>query len=89
MKIDPRHSKYHADRNVAAMFNEQEISHCEILLRRLRFLEHQINSSTSAEGNGGAVFARAEASALVWTLKDVGYLSEVDRQPVSRNETRR
>lgn len=79
MKIDPTLSKYHEDPQARQEFDRVELRHCRQLLRRLRFLEFQINKNgglANGGANGGAAFAEWEAAALEWVLVDIGFLPE-------------
>lgn len=62
-----------------AEFNMEEVRHCRVILRRLRFLEEQITRKGGMQSNdpsGGAVFVELEANALAWMLTDIGFIKE-------------
>jgi len=79
MRIDVSQSVYHEDPAARREFSRPEIRRCRLLLRRLRYLEHQIRETgglANGEANGGAAFIEWEAEALEWVLTEVGFLSE-------------
>lgn len=81
MKVDASKSKYHEAPGLRSEFNRQELRHCRLILRRLRFLEAQIEASGgigSESSSGGGAFAEWELAALEWMLIELGYLDETN-----------
>lgn len=79
MRVDAANSIYQEDPAARQEFNSRELKSLRLLLRRLRFLEAQIERSgglSAKGGSGGAAFAEWEADALEWVLVEVGFLSE-------------
>lgn len=64
-------------------FTLPELKKLRFLLRRLRYLETQIQKREAAkqvQGEGGALsFVEAERDALEFALLEIGYLDFVDR----------
>lgn len=95
MKIDPDQSRYHERPDARNEYSETEIKRLRLILRRLRFLEHQVRVNgglANGGGSGGAAFADWEMDALAWLLKEVEYLPDQDksiRPQVSRNTHRK
>ena len=78
MKVDARNSRFHEAVTALDDFDRVEIRRLRLLLRRLRFLETQINSRSGLEDPSGAgQFAEWEVEALEWLLTEVGYLGAV------------
>lgn len=79
MKVNTTESIYQEKPDARDQFNRQELKHLRLLLRRLRFLETQINSGDGmASGNGGSAFAEWEADALAYVLTEIDFLKEVN-----------
>ena len=79
MKVDVSKSAYHEAPEATKDFNRQELKSLRLLLRRLRFLEAQVEQNGglgNGAGSGGAAFAEWEVDALEWVLTEVGYLPE-------------
>ena len=82
MRVDTDKSVYHEAPNVRDEFDRVEIRRCRLLLRRLRFLEAQVQQTgglAAGGASGGAAFAEWEVEALEWILSEVGFLTEVQR----------
>lgn len=79
MKVDLSKTKYHEADGAAAEFSTDEIRKLKVILRRLRFLEHQIRENGGIENStsGSGMFNEMEVDALSWLLTDIGYLREV------------
>ena len=77
MNVDPSKSEYEEDPEGRGAFSRAEQRRLRLLLRRLRFLEAQINKrgglSDGAAG-GGAAFAEMEVEALEFVLTDIGFI---------------
>lgn len=79
MRVDISKSAYHEDPEARSEFSKDEWDRCRLLLRRLRFLEHQVRETgglSAPSGSGGAAFAEMEIKALEWILEEVGFLAE-------------
>jgi hypothetical protein len=79
MRVDPDKSRYHEAADARDEFNRQELKRARLLLRRLRFLEAQIEATgglANGGSNGGAAFAEWEVEALEWVLgaDGIGFL---------------
>lgn len=78
--IDPSQSVYHEREDAEEEFTPEELRRMRLLLRRMRFLEKQINESgglASPGASGGAAFAEWELEALQWVLTEMDYLEDV------------
>ena len=80
MKVDVENSRYRESESATEDFDRDEVRRLRLLLRRLRFLETQVNANGglgSATGAGGAAFAEWELEALEWVLCDeLGYAAK-------------
>ncbi len=79
MRVDTSNSRYREAPEAAKDFTRQELRRARLLLRRLHFLEKQINDQGGlAQGgaSGGAAFAEWELEALEWVLVEIGFLPE-------------
>ena len=75
MKTDPSKSKFHEREDANQEWDFDELVHLRAILRRLRFLEANIEKhSRSGDTSVSAMFTEREASALKWLLDDIGYL---------------
>lgn len=79
MRTDPAKSQYHEDPGARSDFSRQELKRARLLLRRLRYLEHQIAETgglANENANGGAAFVEWEVEALEWVLgpEGIGFL---------------
>lgn len=83
MRVDPDKSEFHEDPQARDDFTAEELRHCRLLLRRLRFLETQVKENGGHEAidaSGGAMFAVWESAALEWALTELDFL--IKREPV-------
>ena len=81
MKIDTSGTKYNECPDGRKEFDKAELKHLRLLLRRLRFLETQLNTSGGLAGNrssAGAAFVEWEVDALEWLLVDIGFVIDPD-----------
>lgn len=80
MRVDVSNTRYHEALTAPGEFDRVEIRRLRLLLRRLRFLETQVNSRAGSEedSSAGAQFAEWEVEALEWVLSDLGYLEVRD-----------
>ena len=79
MVVASRHTLRSA--TAPAEFDRIELRRLRLLLRRLRFLETQINRHDGAgeeDTSGGAQFAEWEVEALEWVLVEFDYLEVRD-----------
>ena len=79
MKVDTSKSRYQEDPGARNEFTRQELRRARLLLRRLHFLEKQINDQgglSQGGASGGAAFAEWECEALEWILVEIGFLPE-------------
>jgi len=79
MRVDPSKSEYHEAPDARSEFTRQELRSARLLLRRLRFLEAQVQETGGLEnggGSGGAAYAEWEVVALEWILGEIGFLAE-------------
>lgn len=88
MRIDPNLSAYHERTDTRDAFDDTELRHCRLILRRLRFLETKVRESDANGGlanpdaNGGAMFAEREVEALAWILVEMEFLQPPRRVAV-------
>lgn len=90
MHVDSTTSLYQEAESAKTDFDPDELRHCRMLLRRLRFLESQVDKrgGLAADANsGGAAFTEWEMSALAWVLDDIGFLAE--RRKTRQNKRER
>lgn len=79
MKVDASKSTYHEAAGTREEFTPRELRRLRLLLRRLRFLEAQVQQNGglgSASGSGGAAFAEWEVDALEYVLTEIGFLAD-------------
>lgn len=77
MKVDVSKSQYREASSAKDEFSAQELRRARLLLRRLRFLEHQVRERgglSSDDGSGGPAFAEWEVEALEWVLDEIEFL---------------
>lgn len=77
MRIDATASVYQEDPDARVDYSAEELRHLRTLLRRLRFLERRVKENgglSDQSGAGGSAYAEWEASALAWTLTELGFL---------------
>lgn len=80
MKTDPDKSKYHERADAGQEWDFDELVHLRAILRRLRFLETNIDRhANSGDTSMAAMFTEREAAALKWLLDDIGYLETKTR----------
>jgi len=86
MKVDVSKSAYHEAPEARNEFTKAELRRLRLLLRRLRFLEAQVNVNgglKNSGGSGGAAFAEWEVEALAFALTELGFLQEEQEQAAS------
>lgn len=65
-------------------FSREERDHCLSLLRRLRFLEHQVKQRGGAAVTQSDNFVDREFHALRWALNDIGFITQREKQEGKR-----
>lgn len=79
--VDTSRSRFSEAPSAKAEFNRTERRHCQTILRRLQFLEQNINKTGGMSAPGAppaAAWAEWEAAGLEWLLSEVGYLLVTD-----------
>jgi hypothetical protein len=83
VKVEADKSRFHEIDTARNEFNRAELRRLRLILRRLRFLEAQVEKNgglASSTGNGGAGWAEWEVEALEWILDEVGFLETRERK---------
>lgn len=77
MKVDAKNSIYQEASTINDDFDREELRHLRFLLRRLRYLDEQVERTGGVMGgSGGATFAEYERDALAYTLTEIGFLKD-------------
>ena len=81
MRVPEEDSVYREADHARDEFAQGELQHARTLLRRLRFLEAQVNANQKdpvRAASGGALFAQMECQALEWALgpEGINFLAE-------------
>lgn len=80
MRVNAEQSRYHEADDIQQEFTRDEIRSLRILLRRLRFLDNQVEEKgglSDPNANGGAAFAEWERDALAYALTELGFIKEI------------
>lgn len=75
--VDTVNSRFQELASAKDEFNRAELRRCRLMLRRLRYLDEQIDREgglANARANGGAAWAEWEVEALEWVLTEIGFL---------------
>lgn len=84
MKVDSSKSAYREHPDAEREFSRVELRRGRLLLRRLQFLEAQVQMSGGLKNggtSGGAAFAEWEIEALEWVLRDeLGFVEMKERK---------
>lgn len=78
MKVDTSKSVYSEKESAKGDFTRAELRRLRYLMRRLHFLEAQVEEKgglRDSSASGGAAHAEWEVEALEFVLKDVGFLA--------------
>lgn len=82
MKNTNTRSQHREAAGVHNDFDQNELRHCRMLLRRLRFLETKMLESDGLgdDPTGSAAFVGLEHDALAWVLTDIGFLDSANNE---------